>query len=145
MQLPIVMRSAGTLCKWLDCATKEMDIPKAKKRTIRIQQAPPIQYTQSTEPYIPTAIPGKTKANRRSKGKNERQIASFPTPICPTAFFFFFFLFFPFVCLFLFLFFTRFSLIFFLPLPAGQNLAQALRTILPPNVSRSVAWHGKRR
>jgi hypothetical protein len=35
-----------------------------------IQQAPPTQYTQSTEPCVPTAMPGKAKTDRRSKGKS---------------------------------------------------------------------------
>jgi hypothetical protein len=32
MLLPIVLGSAGTLFKCLDCATKEMDIPNARKK-----------------------------------------------------------------------------------------------------------------
>jgi hypothetical protein len=37
----------------------------------------------TTKPCVPTAIPGKTKANCRNKGKNKRQIASLPAPTCP--------------------------------------------------------------
>jgi hypothetical protein len=32
MLLPIVLGSSGTLFKCLDCATKEIDIPNARKR-----------------------------------------------------------------------------------------------------------------
>jgi hypothetical protein len=37
---------------------------------------------QKYNPCVPTAIPGKTKASRRRKGKNKRHIASLLTPIC---------------------------------------------------------------
>jgi hypothetical protein len=33
--------------------------------------------------FNPTPIPGKTKADLRSKGKDKRQTASRSTPICP--------------------------------------------------------------
>jgi hypothetical protein len=34
MLLPIVLGSAGTLLKCLDCATKDMDIPNARKKKL---------------------------------------------------------------------------------------------------------------
>jgi hypothetical protein len=41
------------------------------------------EHTQSAEPCVPTPIPGKAKANTRSKRKDKRQIASLPTQTCP--------------------------------------------------------------
>jgi hypothetical protein len=80
--LPVVLGSAGTLSTCLDHATKEMNIPNARKMKL-YNKLPSTQYTQSTKPCVPTAIPGKTKANSRSTGKNKRQIASLCTPTCP--------------------------------------------------------------
>jgi hypothetical protein len=90
MLLPIVLGCAGTLFKCLDratkeiCldrATKEMDIPNARKRNYTASSTYTVYtvYTQSTKPCVPMAIPGKTKAYCRSKGKNKRQMASLPT------------------------------------------------------------------
>jgi hypothetical protein len=79
MLLPVVLGSAGTLFKCLDRATQEMEIPNARKEEKK-QQA---SSTQSTTPCVLTAIPGKTKANCSSKGKDKRQIASLPAPTCP--------------------------------------------------------------
>jgi hypothetical protein len=39
-------------------------------------------FTAYTVSCVPTTIPGQTKANSRSKGKDERQINFLPTPIC---------------------------------------------------------------
>jgi hypothetical protein len=82
MLLPIVLGSAGTLFKCLHRATQEMDISNARKIET-LQQAPATQYTRSTKPCVSAAIPGKTKANRRSKGNNKRQVVFLPIPICP--------------------------------------------------------------
>jgi hypothetical protein len=84
MLLPIVLRSLGTLCECLDRATTEMDIPNARKKKERNYTASST-YTVSTvfKTLCPNGDPWKDKANRRSKGKNKRQIASLPTPSCP--------------------------------------------------------------
>jgi hypothetical protein len=42
-----------------------------------------VEYELRIQTKFPTAIPGKTIANRRSKGKNQRKIAFLLTPICP--------------------------------------------------------------
>jgi hypothetical protein len=76
--LPIILGSAGAFFKCLDRARKEMGIANARKG--KLYSKLPLQ---STRPCVPTAIPGKIKANRRSKGKNKRQIASLPAPFCP--------------------------------------------------------------
>jgi hypothetical protein len=76
MLLPVVLGSAGTLFKFLDRATKEMDIPNARRKKLYSKLQLHCVYCL---PCVPTAIPGKTKANCRSKGKNKRQIASLPT------------------------------------------------------------------
>jgi hypothetical protein len=76
MVLPVVLGSAGTRFTCLDPAQKN-DIPNARKS---IQQATP---THSTKPCVSMTIPGKAKANILSKGKDKKQIASLPTPICP--------------------------------------------------------------
>jgi hypothetical protein len=82
MLLPVVLGSAGTLLYALIVQQKRWTFPKLEKGTI--QQASPTHYTRSTKPCVPTAIPGQTESNRRSKGKYTRKIAFLPTPICPT-------------------------------------------------------------
>jgi hypothetical protein len=77
MLLPVVLGSAGTPFKCLERATKEMDIPNARRKKLYRKLH---QYTYTSKPCVPTAIPGKTKANCRSKGKNKRQIASLLMP-----------------------------------------------------------------
>jgi hypothetical protein len=74
--LPIVLGSAVALFKCLDRATKEMDIPNARKKKLYSKL-----HLQPTKCCVPTAIPGETKA--RNKRNNKRQIASLPTPTCP--------------------------------------------------------------
>jgi hypothetical protein len=80
--LPVVLGITGILFKCLERATKEMDNPQCQKKET-IQQGTFSQHTQSAEPCVPTAIPGKTKATIRIKGKDKREIASLPTATCP--------------------------------------------------------------
>jgi hypothetical protein len=79
MLLPFVLGSAKSLFECLHRATKRNGHSQCQKNLI-IHQASPTQHTQSTNVFAcnPTAIPGKTKANLRSKGKDKRQIASLP-------------------------------------------------------------------
>jgi hypothetical protein len=73
-----VLGSAGTLFKCLDRATKELDIPNARKKKLYSKlHLHSIHSLQNLVSQL--TIPGKTKANCRSKGKNKRQIASLPT------------------------------------------------------------------
>jgi hypothetical protein len=59
---------------------KRWTFPTLEKRNYTASfTVSPTQCTQSTDPCVPTAIPGKAKANRTSKGKNKRQIASLST------------------------------------------------------------------
>jgi hypothetical protein len=82
MLLPSVLGSAGTLLKCLERATKEMDISNARSR--KLYGKLHLHSIHSLQNLVsPTAIPGKTKANIRIKGKDKRQIASLPTPTCP--------------------------------------------------------------
>jgi hypothetical protein len=78
MVLPVVLGSAGTLFKCLNRATKKRTFPMSEQTNTR--QASIIQHTQSTGPFVPTTILGKTKANLRSRGMDKRQISSLPTP-----------------------------------------------------------------
>jgi len=65
MLLPILLGSAGTLFKCIDCATKGTDIPNARKSKLyTIASSTYIAYTL-TQPCVATAILGKTKANLR--------------------------------------------------------------------------------
>jgi hypothetical protein len=77
MLLPIVLESAGTF------PTEEIDISNARRKNlyskVHLHSVRSIHSTQSTGSGVPTTMPGYTKVNLRSKGKDERHIASFPT------------------------------------------------------------------
>jgi hypothetical protein len=54
--------------KCLERATKEMDIPTARKKETT-QQATSSQHTQSAEPCVPAPIPEETKPTSESRGR----------------------------------------------------------------------------
>jgi hypothetical protein len=79
--LPVVLGSAGTLFNCLDRATKEMNIPNARKNKLysklHLHSIYSLQNLVAQRRYLE-----RQKPTAEARGR-KRKIAYLPTPVCP--------------------------------------------------------------